>query len=47
MKQQFRFSIMLLALLLPALATAHDFEVDGNTGFPKEFCDNSVAIPIR
>ena len=29
MKQFFRFSIMLLALLLPALATAHDFEVDG------------------
>lgn len=29
MKQLFRFSIMLLALLLPALATAHDFEVDG------------------
>ena len=28
MKQLFRFSIMLLALLLPALATAHDFEVD-------------------
>ena len=29
MKQLFRFSIMLLAILLPALATAHDFEVDG------------------
>ena len=29
MKQLYRFSIMLLALLLPALATAHDFEVDG------------------
>ena len=29
MKQFFRFSILLLALLLPALATAHDFEVDG------------------
>ncbi len=29
MKQLFRFSILLLALLLPALATAHDFEVDG------------------
>ena len=29
MKQFFRFSIMLLALLLPALASAHDFEVDG------------------
>ena len=29
MKQLFRFSVMLLALLLPALATAHDFEVDG------------------
>ena len=29
MKQLFRFSLLLLALLLPALATAHDFEVDG------------------
>ena len=29
MKQLFRFSILLLAILLPALATAHDFEVDG------------------
>jgi len=29
MKQLFRFSILVLALLLPALATAHDFEVDG------------------
>ncbi len=29
MKQLFRFSIMLLALLLPAIATAYDFEVDG------------------
>ena len=29
MKQLFRFSLMLLALLLPATATAHDFEVDG------------------
>ncbi len=29
MKQLLRFSIMLLTLLLPATATAHDFEVDG------------------
>ncbi len=29
MKHFFRFSILVLALLLPALATAHDFEVDG------------------
>ena len=29
MKQFFRFSILVLALLLPATATAHDFEVDG------------------
>ena len=29
MKQLFRFSILLLALLLPATATAYDFEVDG------------------
>ena len=29
MKQFFRFSLLLLALLLPATATAHDFEVDG------------------
>ena len=29
MKQIYRLSLMLLALLLPALATAHDFEVDG------------------
>ena len=29
MKQFFRFSILVLALLLPALAMAHDFEVDG------------------
>ena len=29
MKQLLRFSILLLAILLPALATAHDFEVDG------------------
>ncbi len=29
MKQLFRFSILLLALLMPALAYAHDFEVDG------------------
>ena len=29
MKQLFRFFLLLLALLLPALATAHDFEVDG------------------
>ena len=29
MKQLFRFSLLLLALLLPATATAHDFEVDG------------------
>ncbi len=29
MKQFFRFSILLLALMLPALAMAHDFEVDG------------------
>ena len=29
MKQLFRFSVMLLAFLLPALATAYDFEVDG------------------
>ena len=28
---------MLLALLLPALATAHDFEVDGDTVFHKIF----------
>ncbi len=28
MKQLFRFSILLLALLLPALATAYDFQVD-------------------
>ena len=29
MKQFFRFSLLLLALLLPASATASDFEVDG------------------
>ena len=29
MKQLFRFSLLMLALLLPATATAHDFEVDG------------------
>ena len=29
MKQLFRFSVMLLALLLPALASAFDFQVDG------------------
>ena len=29
MKQFIRFSILLLAILLPAIATAHDFEVDG------------------
>ena len=29
MKQLFRFSVMLLAILLPALATAADFAVDG------------------
>ena len=29
MKQLFRFSLMLLAFLLPATVTAHDFEVDG------------------
>ena len=29
MKQLLRFSIILLALLLPATASAHDFEVDG------------------
>ena len=29
MKQLFRFSILLLAILLPAIATANDFEVDG------------------
>ena len=29
MKHLFRFPLMLLAILLPALATAHDFEVDG------------------
>ena len=29
MKQLFRFSILLLALLLPATAVAHIFEVDG------------------
>ena len=29
MKHFFRFSILVLALLLPALAMAHDFEVDG------------------
>ncbi len=29
MKQIFRFSLLLLALLLPATATAYDFEVDG------------------
>ncbi len=29
MKHFFRFSLLVLALLLPALATAHDFEVDG------------------
>ena len=29
MRQFFRFSIILLALLLPALTCAHDFEVDG------------------
>ena len=29
MKQFFRFSVMLLALLLPATASAYDFEVDG------------------
>ena len=29
MKQIYRLSLMLLALLLPATATAHDFEVDG------------------
>ena len=29
MKQLFRFSIVLLALVLPATATAYDFEVDG------------------
>ena len=29
MKHFFQFSLLLLALLLPATATAHDFEVDG------------------
>ena len=29
MKQLFRFSILVLAILLPALASAYDFEVDG------------------
>ena len=29
MKLIFKMSVLLLALLLPALATAHDFEVDG------------------
>ena len=29
MKQLFRFSILLLALLMPAIATAHNFVVDG------------------
>ena len=29
MKQLLRFSILLLAILMPALATAYDFEVDG------------------
>ena len=29
MKQLFRFSIMLLALMLSATASAYDFQVDG------------------
>ena len=42
MKQLFRFSILLLALLLPALATAHDFEVDSI--YYNRINDNEVEV---
>ena len=44
MKQLFRFSIMLLAILLPALATAHDFEVDG---ICYKISDNEAAVTSK
>ena len=42
MKQLFRFSIMLLALLLPAIATAHDFKVDSI--YYNRINDNEVEV---
>lgn len=42
MKQLFRFSILLLALLLPALATAHDFKVDSI--YYNRINDNEVEV---
>ena len=42
MKQLFRFSFLLLALLLPALTYAHDFEVDGI--YYNRINDNEVEV---
>ena len=42
MKQFFRFSIMLLALLLPALTYAHDFKVDSI--YYNRINDNEVEV---
>ena len=42
MKQLFRFSILLLALLLPAIATAHDFKVDSI--YYNRINDNEVEV---
>ena len=44
MKQFFRFSILLLALLLPAAAVAHNFEVDG---IYYNFNGNEVTVTFK
>ena len=45
MKQILKLSLLLLALLLPATATAHDFEVDGI--YYNITNDNEVAVTYR
>jgi hypothetical protein len=44
MKRLYQFSLLLLALLLPALAMAHDFEVDG---IYYKITGNEVAVTFR
>ena len=44
MKQLLKLTLLLLALLLPATATAHDFEVDG---IYYKINGNEVAVTYR
>ncbi len=45
MKQFYKFTLLLLALILPTVATAHDFEVDGI--YYNITSDNEVAVTYQ